>query len=111
MFTIQTPANSEDNLVYTNMSAEKGVTDKQLLKGRKHISQSIMVAAAVSKLGKCPSFSSYVSKIKQCIIVKMSLKGLSPQRYHFSTRWGASTSLTSHHWTVKPALSSCTGVH
>jgi len=30
------PANSENELVYPNMSVKKGVTDKQLLKGRKH---------------------------------------------------------------------------
>jgi len=52
MFTTQTPANSEDDLVYTNVSARKGMTDKRLLKGRKHFSHTTMVSAAVSKLGK-----------------------------------------------------------
>jgi len=57
MFTIQTPSNSENDLVYTSVSAKKGLTDKQLLKCRKRFLQSTMVSAAVSKLGKCQSFS------------------------------------------------------
>jgi len=50
------PVNSENHFVYTNVSAKKDVTDKLLLKDRKHFSQSAMLAA-VSKLGKCQSFS------------------------------------------------------
>jgi len=56
MITIQMSANSENDLVCTNVSAKKGMTETQLLKDRKHFSQSTMVSAAVSKLGKYHSF-------------------------------------------------------
>jgi len=64
MFTSQTPANSENDL-YTHMSAKKSMTDKRLLKGRKHFSPSTMVSDAVSKLGHVSRFRTSVSKNKQ----------------------------------------------
>jgi len=68
-------ANSYD-LVYANVSAKKGVTAKQLLRGRKHFSQSMMVSAAVSTFGNTSRFHTPVSKNKLHVIAKMSLKWL-----------------------------------
>src|SRR6218665_2098204 len=50
IFTVQTPTNSQNDQVYANVAVKRDIPSERLLKGRKHFSQSIMVA--VSQLGK-----------------------------------------------------------
>src|SRR5258705_290562 len=52
--TVQTPRNMRNDRV--NVRFKHGVTSFRLLKGRKHLSQSVMVSLAVSKLGKIAPF-------------------------------------------------------
>ena len=56
VFTVQTPTNTQNDLVYANVKFKHDVTPDRLLKGRKHFSQSVMVSVAVSKLGKTAPF-------------------------------------------------------
>src|SRR6218665_1786777 len=52
IFTVQTPTNSQNDRVYSNVGVKGDITSERLLKGRKLFSQSIMVSVAVSQLGK-----------------------------------------------------------
>src|SRR3984885_5647356 len=50
IFTVQTPANSQNDRVYANVSAKRDIPSELLLKGRKHFSQSIMVSVSFIKI-------------------------------------------------------------
>src|SRR6218665_11716 len=52
IFTVQTPTNSQNDLVYANVAMKRDIPSERLLKGRKLFSQSIMHSVAVSQLGK-----------------------------------------------------------
>src|SRR6218665_3801967 len=46
IFTVQTPTNSQNDQVYTNVAMKRDIPSERLLKGRKHLSHSIMVSVA-----------------------------------------------------------------
>src|SRR6218665_549951 len=52
IFTVQTPANSQNDRVSANVAVKRDIPSERLLKGRKLFSQSIMHSVAVSQLGK-----------------------------------------------------------
>jgi len=57
VFIVQTPTNAWNARVYAAVSAKCHVPLEWLLKSRKHFSQSVMVSAAMFKLGKTsPAF-------------------------------------------------------
>src|SRR6218665_4012116 len=52
IFTVQTPTNSQNDLVYANVAVKRDIPSERLLIGRKLFSRSIMHSVAVSQLGK-----------------------------------------------------------
>jgi len=52
IFTVETPANRQNDHVYANVDAKHYVSPSQLLKARKLFMKSVTVSVAVSKLGK-----------------------------------------------------------
>ena len=52
IFTVETPSNSQNDRVYASLKTKRDVSPSRLLKPRKRFTKSVMVSAAVSKLGK-----------------------------------------------------------
>ena len=52
MFTVQPPVNTQNDQLYAAMNKKTAIPSERLIKGRKHISESVMVSVAVSKTGK-----------------------------------------------------------
>jgi len=75
MITIQTSANSENNLMHTNVRAKKGMTDKR---AARTFHKARWYQLLYRNFENVSRFHTPMIKNKQRIIVKMSLKSLLP---------------------------------